>query len=86
MVVFRLLGDPLMNLLGYLDPGTGSLLLQFLIAGFFSVVVMVKVYWQAIVDFFRSKSSSKATDETSLEERIVESEEQTEDKADKKAA
>ena len=86
LVVLNVMSDPLMFLIGYLDPGTGSMLLQFLIAGFFSVVVMLKVYWQAIVDFFRSMLSSKTTDETNSDEKIVKSGEQTEEKVDKKAA
>jgi len=32
--------------LGYLDPGSGSLLIQGLVAGVASVVVMAKVYWR----------------------------------------
>ncbi len=34
------------DLLGYLDPGSGSLLLQGLVAGVASVMVMAKVYWR----------------------------------------
>jgi hypothetical protein len=34
------------NLIAYLDPGSGSLLVQGLVAGVASVVVMFKVYWR----------------------------------------
>jgi hypothetical protein len=34
------------HVLGYLDPGSGSLLIQGLVAGVASVVVMGKVYWR----------------------------------------
>jgi hypothetical protein len=34
------------HLLAYLDPGSGSLLVQGLVAGVASVVVMAKVYWR----------------------------------------
>lgn len=34
------------DLLAYLDPGSGSLLVQGLVAGVASVVVMGKVYWR----------------------------------------
>ena len=86
LVVFNVLSDPLMSLFGYLDPGAGSMLLQVIIAGFFSIVVMLRVYWQAVVDFFRSILNSKATDETDSGEKFVESGEQVEEKVDKKAA
>lgn len=79
VVVFRVTSDPFMSLFGYLDPGVGSMLLQVMIAGFFSVVVILKVYWQAIVDFFRSMLSSNATDETNPDE-------QAEENVDNKAA
>jgi hypothetical protein len=34
------------NYLGYLDAGSGTLLLQGLVAGVASAVVMAKVYWR----------------------------------------
>lgn len=34
--------------LAYLDPGTGSLLFQFLLAAFVGVSFAVKVYWQKL--------------------------------------
>jgi hypothetical protein len=40
----------------YLDPGTGSYILQILIAGLFGVLFMLKVFWGRIVGFF-SKGS-----------------------------
>ena len=43
----------------YLDPGTGSYILQILIAGLFGTLFMLKVFWGRIVGFF-SKSSSKS--------------------------
>ena len=36
----------------YLDPGTGSFLLQILIAGFFGTLYAIKVFWTHIKDFF----------------------------------
>lgn len=41
----------------YLDPGTGSMVLQLLLGGVAGAVVVVKLYWQKIKDFFiREKS------------------------------
>ena len=34
------------HMLAYLDPGSGSLLVQGLVAGVASAVVMAKVYWR----------------------------------------
>ena len=32
----------------YLDPGSGSLIVQALLAAFFSLALVIKVYWQKI--------------------------------------
>ena len=43
----------------YLDPGTGSFIIQILLAGLLGLGVAVKVYWNKIRDFFsRNKSDS----------------------------
>jgi hypothetical protein len=43
----------------YLDPGTGSYILQILIAGLFGALFMLKMFWGSIVGFF-SKRPSKS--------------------------
>ena len=46
----------------YLDPGTGSYILQILIAGLFGALFMLKVFWGRIVVFFgKGSSKSEAT-------------------------
>ena len=46
----------------YLDPGTGSYILQILIAGLVGMLFMLKVFWGRIVGFFsKSSSESEAT-------------------------
>ena len=40
---------------GYIDPGTGSYLLQIIAAGFFAGAYTVKVYWKSITSFFKRK-------------------------------
>ena len=37
----------------YVDPGTGSILIQGLIASIAAVGVTLKIYWHRIVDFFK---------------------------------
>jgi hypothetical protein len=41
----------------YLDPGTGSYLLQLLIAGLLGASMAVKIFWGNIKAFFSKKSS-----------------------------
>jgi len=40
--------------LAYLDPGTGSIFLQMLIAGIVSVLFALKMFWRRLVGFFSS--------------------------------
>ena len=39
--------------LGYLDPGTGSFIIQILLAGLIGITVAIRVYWRKIVNFFK---------------------------------
>lgn len=41
----------------YIDPGTGSILLQGLLAGVAGAAVVLKLYWFRIKNFFFPKSS-----------------------------
>lgn len=36
----------------YIDPGTGSYLLQLMLAGLLGLVFTIKIYWQKIKTFF----------------------------------
>jgi len=40
------------NAYAYLDPGTGSYVLQIVIAGIVSALFTIKMCWRRIVDFF----------------------------------
>jgi hypothetical protein len=42
-----------MNIFAYLDPGTGSMLVQLLVGGFAAAGVAAKLYWQKILRFLR---------------------------------
>lgn len=47
----------------YLDPGTGSLILQALIAGIAAALAAVKIFWLKITIFFgKIKSAFSGTD------------------------
>ena len=52
------------NAHAYLDPGTGSMILQSLLAAFVVAGSAVGVFWQRIKDIFtRSRSKKDETDE-----------------------
>ena len=42
----------------YLDPGSGSMLLQVLLGGFAAVGVIGKLYWHRVTALFRKKDPS----------------------------
>ena len=41
----------------YIDPGTGSLIIQFLIASAVGALFLIKVYWNKVKAFFSNLSS-----------------------------
>jgi len=52
--------------IAYLDPGTGSMVLQFLVGGILGSVLIIKIFWRRLVSFFTGK---KYPTETSAEDR-----------------
>jgi hypothetical protein len=44
-----------MRLLAYLDPGSGSMILQILAGGVAAVAVTAKLYWNKVLRFLRIK-------------------------------
>ncbi len=49
----------------YLDPGSGSYILQMIIAGLLGSVYAIKLYWAKIISFFKGTS---AQEDDALEE------------------
>ena len=49
----------------YLDPGTGSIILQGLIAGLAAAAVVMKTYWYKIKSFFVKSDPKSLLDEDS---------------------
>ena len=47
----------------YLDPGSGSYLLQLLIAGAMGALLMLRVYWGKVKAFFARLFGREVTDE-----------------------
>ena len=48
----------------YIDPGSGSLVLQLLIGSVVGLFVAVKLYWKKIVAFVTLKKASEKDDES----------------------
>jgi hypothetical protein len=47
----------------YLDPGSGSYLLQILLAGLLGALFTLKVFWKRIVSFFAQLFSKRPRDD-----------------------
>jgi hypothetical protein len=64
----------LLSILGkqnaYLDPGSGSFLLQLLIAGLLGLGVAVKVYWNKVKGLFGGKANTQQETEEENEDKI----------------
>jgi len=54
-----ILGDAV---LAYLDPGTGSMLVQLLVGGVAAVGVAAKLYWHRILRLFRIRKTEPEPD------------------------
>ena len=53
---------PLRTFVSYLDPGSGSFILQILIAALVGGLFVIKMYWKRISDFFRNLFSKGRSD------------------------
>ena len=51
-------------LLGYLDPGTGSMLLQLLVGGIAAIGVAAKFYWRRILRLLRIRKDEPTESRT----------------------
>ena len=65
LTLLSILFLPQHEVLAYLDPGTGSFLIQLLIGGIVGAIVLLKAYWTKIRAFF---SREKATTLDEMEE------------------
>jgi len=44
-----------MHVLAYLDPGSGSMILQILLGGVAAIAVTARLYWNRVLKFLRIK-------------------------------
>jgi hypothetical protein len=54
--------SPILRPHAYLDPGSGSFLLQLLIAGIVGAGFLIKVYWKKIKGLFNRSDAKKEDD------------------------
>jgi len=54
--------SPILRPQAYLDPGSGSFLVQLLIAGLVGAGFLIKTYWKKIKGLFRRSDSKKEDD------------------------
>jgi hypothetical protein len=47
----------------YLDPGSGSFIIQMLLAGLLGIAVAVRIYWKKIVAFFNKSKGGDVQDD-----------------------
>ena len=52
-----------MDLLAYLDPGSGSMILQILAGGVAAVAVTARLYWNRILKFLRIRKDDDVAEE-----------------------
>ncbi len=57
-------GDPIEIQVAYLDPGTGSMILQAIVATVAGAAVVITTYWQKIRTFFRRRSRNSEPSDT----------------------
>lgn len=55
------------QLYAYIDPGTGSLIIQTLIAAFVGGIFVIKTYWQKIKAWFSDNPAEKEEEQESVE-------------------
>ncbi|MDP9285935.1 MAG: hypothetical protein M3P41_13430 [Actinomycetota bacterium] len=51
-----------MSILAYLDPGSGSMILQMIAGGTAAVAVTAKLYWRRVLKFLRIRKDDEQDD------------------------
>ena len=63
----KILFDLVVKPVAYLDPGSGSMLIQIIIAAVLGAGVAIRVFWKNIKAFFTGKKSSDISEEDPTE-------------------
>ncbi len=67
-IITALLSSPFSRGEAYLDPGSGSYLLQLLLAGLLGSLVVIRASWDKIKGFFSKRSKQEGDTDTDEEE------------------
>jgi hypothetical protein len=51
-----------LSVLAYLDPGSGSMILQMIAGGTAAIAVTAKLYWRRMLKFFRIRKDDEQDD------------------------
>ena len=62
---FFIVFNPFHEVWAYLDPGTGSMILQLLLGGIAGVAIILKLYWQRFLSLFKRKSTESQSSKSS---------------------
>lgn len=62
MAYFTHLFAPLLKPLAYLDPGSGSMLIQLILAAVLSIGVAIRIFWKKIKAFLTRKKAPASQD------------------------
>ena len=54
LTVFLVAFDITQEAYAYLDPGTGSMILQLLLGGIAGIIIVLKLYWQRVKNVFQN--------------------------------
>ena len=81
MQIYHILLSGLGRNTTYLDPGTGSLITQLLLAGLLGIGVAFRIYWDKIKGLFNKQDNNDTdiSDPTSIEEDFKEDSDQKDD-------
>lgn len=60
LALFFVLLTTARNAFAYIDPGTGSIILQALVAAFLAALFTIKSYWNSIRAFLRGRFAGKS--------------------------
>lgn len=64
LFIFCVLLSMTINAEAYLDPGTGSMMLQVILGGLAAIGVAIKLYWHKLVAIFRRRENKETEDES----------------------
>lgn len=62
LFMLSLLREQVSRTPNYLDPGTGSMILQVILGGVAGAAVAAKMFWHRIIAFIPSRSSDSSSD------------------------